>query len=187
MRRLLAQHAPIAARMIHVKTTRGAPLSSLALCKPIQFVCRACTPFRAVPEVPTSGSLNKVNKRREGDGFFSRFLLVLPSLLPFWIFLMLNLWNFIQRDENWVERKWTRENWSIGIFCREKDLCVPLSIQSEKFDIYVYIDENLFRCRECCYVGCSKSKVLNEKIILKYFYNTISLCRFEFITILFFN
>lgn len=26
MRRLLAQHAPIAARMIHVKTTRGAPL-----------------------------------------------------------------------------------------------------------------------------------------------------------------
>lgn len=106
MRRLLAQHAPIAARMIHVKTTRGAPLSSLALCKPIQFVRRACTPFRAVPEVPTSGSLNKVNKRREGDGFFSRFLLVLPSLLPFWIFLMLNLWNFIQREKiGWKENE----------------------------------------------------------------------------------
>lgn len=35
------------------------------------------------------------------------------------------------------------------------------------FTCIVNTDENLFRCRECCYIDCSKSKVLNEKIILK--------------------
>lgn len=57
-------------------------------------------------------------------------------------------------------------------FFAKKKSVRSVTNEAEKFDIYVYgTDENLFHCREFVYISRLRSKVLNERIILKYFYN----------------